>query len=195
MGGVLFMAEQASGDNLTVEEARTILGLRLLIARAASKDSLAWWEDHSLTPEASFVLERIFPMQPDLAARNLALAAARARHQAACPSSRGIVHLYRLDSDGRDELTLRSVSVLAAAVPEMPIDTTDLLRRALLEVLGQAMPYKALRRTDAHGLEISVPPTPTGVAPLLHRARTLAWAYLEGDRAKPVFPYCQERVT
>ena len=192
---MLPMRQPTHHNGLSPEDAGIILRLRLLIARAASKDSLAWWEDHSLTPEASFVLERIFPMQPDLAARNLALAEALARHQAACPSSRGIVHLYRLDSDGQDELAMRSVSVLAAAVPETPIDTTDLLRRALLEVLGQAMPYRALRRTDAHGLEISVPPTPAGVAPLLHRAGTLAWAYLEGDRAKPVFPYCQERVT
>ena len=192
---MLPMRQPTHHNGLSPEDAGIILRLRLLIARAASKDSLAWWEDHSLTPEASFVLERIFPMQPDLAARNLALAAARARHQAACPSSRGIVHLYRLDSDGQDELAMRSVSVLAAAVPETPIDTTDLLRRALLEVLGQPMPYRALRRTDAGGLEISVPLTPTGVAPLLHRARTLAWAYLEGDRAKPAFPYCQERVT
>jgi len=186
------MGQRLSHKGFTPEDARTVLRLRLLIARAASKDSLGWWDDHSLTPEASFILERIFPMQPSLAARNLALTAARARHRAACPSNQGIAHLYRLDLDGQDELAVRSVSPLAVAFPDEPIESVDQLRKHLTEVLGSPMSYQVLRRIDTQGFQIAVPPTPAGVAPLLHRARTLAWAYLEGAPRQPVFPYCLE---
>jgi len=50
------MSEHTSTDNLTPEEMRTILGLRLWVARAANKDSLAWWDDGSLTSHAGFLL-------------------------------------------------------------------------------------------------------------------------------------------
>jgi len=68
------VSKRTSADNLTSEDARTILGLRLVIVRAANRDSLAWWDDESLTPHARFLLGRIFPMAPPLAARSLPMA-------------------------------------------------------------------------------------------------------------------------
>jgi len=88
------MTRHTSADTLTPEEARTILQLRLLVARAANRDSLGWWDDESLTPPAGFLLERIFPTAPPLAARSLALAAALARHQVACPDGGRALYLY-----------------------------------------------------------------------------------------------------
>jgi len=189
------MAEHTPTDNLTPEEIRTILGLRLLIARAASKDSLAWWDDESLTPHASFLLERIFPTAPPLAARSLALAAALARHQAACPANSEALHLYRLDADNQDKLVLRFAPLLAIPVPEEPITTLETLRQHLLDLTEEPAPYTVVRGTDARGLEIDIPPCPASVSPMVHRARTLAWAYLEGAPSEPVFPFCVEQRT
>ena len=186
------MTEQTSTGNLAPEEVRTILGLRLLVARAANKDSLAWWDDESLTTHAGFLLERIFPMAPPLAARSLALAAALARHQAACPANNRALHLYRLDPDNQDKLALRFVPLLPIPVPETPIATLEALRQHLLDLTGAPASYTIIRRTEAHGLQIEAPPGPPGVSPLAHRARTLAWAYLEGTPGEPVFPFCLE---
>jgi len=186
------MAKHTSTDNLTPEGMRMILDLRLLVARAANKDSLAWWDDESLTPHAGFLLERIFPTAPPLAARSLALAAALARHQAACPASSGALHLYRLDADNQDRLALRFAPLLAIPVPEEPIKTLETLRRHLFDLIGEPAAYTVVRETNAHGLEIDIPPCPVGASPLAHRARTLTWAYLEGAPGEPVFPFCVE---
>jgi len=186
------MAKRMSTDNLLPEETHTILGLRLLVARAANKDSLAWWDDESLTLHAGFVLERVFPMAPRLAARSLALAAALARHQAACPASDGALHLYRLDVDNLDRLALRFAPLISVPMPEESITTMDALRGHLLNLTGGPASYTVLRRVDAHGLLIQIPPHPERISPPLHRARALAWAYLEGAPGKPVFPFCLE---
>jgi len=184
------MTEQTSAGNLAPEEARTILGLRLLVARAANKDSLAWWDDESLTQHAGFLLERIFPTAPPLAARSLALAAALARHQAA--STEKALHLYRLDPDNQDKLALRFAPLLPIPVPEVPITTLEALRQHLLDLTGAPAPCAVVRQTETHGLQIEPPPCLAGVSPLAHRARTLAWAYLESAPGEPVFPFCLE---
>jgi len=186
------MSEHTSTDNLTPEGIRRILSLRLLVASAANKDSLAWWDDESLTPHAGFLLERIFPMAPPLAARSLALASALARHQAACPANNRALHLYRLDPDNQDKLALRFVPLLPIPVPEEPITTLETLRQHLLDLTGEPVPYTVVRRAGAHGLQIKVPSCPPDVSQLAHRARTLAWAYLEGTPGEPVFPFCVE---
>lgn len=180
---------------LSSEEAHAILALRLLIARAANTDSLAWWEDESLTPHAAFVLERTFPMAPPLAARSLALTAALARHQAACSAHNDAVHLYHLDADGQDKLALRDFSLLPIAVPQEPIETIAALQQHMVALIGGPWPCTALRRTDARGLQIQIPSSPDRASPLFHRARTLAWAYLQGAPEEPVFPFFLERTS
>jgi hypothetical protein len=186
------MIERMSTDSLTPEEAQLILGLRLLVARAANKDSLAWWDDESLTPHADFVLERVFPVAPPLAARSLALAAARARHRAAYPVNSRVLHLYRLDLDNQDKLALRFAPLLPVPVPEEPITTLAMLRQHLLNLTGKPAHYTVVGETSTHGLQIEVSPDPDETSPLMHRARTLAWAYLEGGPDKPAFPFCLE---
>ncbi len=182
------MAEYTAPKILTAEEAQLILQLRLLIARTANKDSLAWWDDESLTPSGRYLLERLFPMAPPLAGRSLALSAAQARHQAAFANKKKALHLYRLDSDNQDKLALRFEPLLPVAVPGDPIETIAALRQHLLDLVGEST-YTVIRRTDAHGLRLEIPPPPAGVSPLLHRARTLAWAYLEGTPNQAVFPF------
>lgn len=184
------MAAHINTEPIGSEQAAPILALRLVIARAASADSLAWWDDESLTSHASYLLERIFPFAPSLAARKLALAAALARHEAACPSANGAVHLYRLDTDNRDGLALRSVPLVSIPVPEEPITTLDSLRQHLLDLAGQPARYTVVRQAGTRELQIEIPPAPPAVSPMVHRA--LARAYLDGAPGEPAFPFCVE---
>jgi len=184
------MTQHTSTGNLTPQETRTILGLRLLIARAANKDSLAWWNDESFTTPAGFLLDRIFPMAPPLAARSLSLAAAIARHRAACTEE--TLHLYRLDSDNQDGLALRFEPLLPVPVLEKPITTLEALRQHLLDLTGNPAHYTIIREMSTHGLQIEIPSCPPGASPLAHRAQTLAWAYLESAPGAPVFPFFLE---
>ncbi|HXK43900.1 MAG TPA: BrxE family protein [Anaerolineae bacterium] len=178
-----------SGHDLPpLETQRSILALRLLIARAGGVDSLAWWEDHSFTDPATYVFDRLFPVSPPLAARTLALRAAWHRHQAACDAR--ALHLYRLDPDNRDALALRDISPLNVDLPTAPIPSMEALRAALLALTGKPRPYRVIMERAGHALHIELPPAPPGVEPLLHRAQTLAWAYLQGAPGQPLFPFC-----
>jgi len=171
---------------------QTILRLRLLIARAANRDSLAWWDDEALTAPAGFLLERLFPVAPPLAARSLALRAAFARHEGACTDIGGALHLYRLDADNADGLALRTVPLLSVPYPEAPIITTDALREHLIALLGQPVQVKIAQRRNGGALQITIPPCPAGVWAPLHRAKSFAWAYLEGAPGQPVLPFVAE---
>lgn len=159
------------------ETAQVIFRLRLLIARAANRDSLAWWDDDALTAPAGFVFDRLFPASPPGAARSLALHAATRRHQIACPAS--AVHLYRLDADNEDGLELRFRRLPIDSELDAPIPTLDALRERLLRLTGQPYPYTVVQELPLNGLLIKIPSPPKGMHPLEHRARTLAWAYLE----------------
>jgi len=184
-------ASAATSEILAPQDAQTILALRLLIARAAQNDSLAWWDDSSLTAPARFMLYRLFPMVPPVAGRSLAIRAASRRHTDACEAIPRAVHLYRLDLDNRDRLALRYVLPIHTPVPEKPIRDMAQLRQHLLALLRDPMPYTVVHRSE-NLLQINVPPPPPATSLLLHRAQTLAWAYLEGAPGHPVFPFCLE---
>lgn len=170
----------------------TILRLRLLIGRSANRDSLAWWDDESLTASADFLMQRLFPFAPPLAARSLALYAALARHQNACAGIEGAQHLYRLDADNADGLALRDAALLAVPYPEAPITTMDALQDHLTALLGQPGQFKIIQHRNGGALQIAIPPGPTSVSTMLHRAKSFAWAYLEGAPGQPVFPFVLE---
>lgn len=184
------MAERTPTVELTATDSHLILALRLLIARAANEDSLSWWDDESLTPAAAYLLNRLFPMAPRVAGKGLALRAALARHRVACPEDG--LHLYRLDADNRDKLALRFAPLDQVPVPETAIATKEALKDRLIELLDGPQPYTVLRQTATGGLLIDIPPAPVGVPPMVHRAKTLAWAYQEGAKAAPVFPFYTE---
>jgi len=186
------MANEMTDNAITVDDAEELLVLRLLIARAANKDSLAWWDDESLSSHGAFLLNRIFPVAPQTAARSLALRAARSRHEAACASEPNALYLFRLDAANQDELAVRQVALATLSVPEEPIGTMDALRAKLIQLIGELGPYKRVRLTGNQGLLIEIPPPPVGVSVWRHRAQTLAWAYLEGAHSQPVFPYILE---
>jgi hypothetical protein len=178
---------------LSDKDARDVLALRLLIARAANSDSLAWWGDDSLTPPAVYVLERLFPIAPPLAARSLALTAAQARHRDAFPKGEDALHLFRLDQDNQDRYDLRLVPLLEVPVSAEPITTMNMLRESLLALVGTPKPYTVLGKSMDYRLQIAVPHEPAGLSPLLHRAQTLAWAYLEGAPGESLLLFVLEK--
>lgn len=172
--------------------AQAILELRLLIARAANKDSLAWWDDESLASQGTFLLNRLFPVAPQTAARSLALRAAQSRHQAAFASEPNALHLFHLDAANQDELAVRQVAPSVVFVPEESINTMDMLRARLVQLIDAPRPYKRVRLIGNEGLLIEIPAPPAGVPVWRYRAQTLAWAYLEGACGQPVFPFILE---
>ncbi|MAT42176.1 MAG: hypothetical protein CL609_07530 [Anaerolineaceae bacterium] len=172
------------------DDAVAILGLRLLIARAANVDSLHWWEDNAFSEPAQFIFNRTFPGVPTLAARNLALRAAVARHLDACPPD--ALHLYHLDFDNLDRLVLEFWQLTEIVVPVEPIKTMEALRQHLLHLTAGPMPYEVVRTGANGGLQIRLPEPPKDVNPLHHRAVAFAWAFLEGQPGQPVIPYSLE---
>ena len=61
-----------------------------------------------------------------------------------------------------------------------------------MSLTGKPAQYSVVRRTEAGGLQVGIWPAPAGVSAVMHRAQTLAWAYLEGVPNEPVFPFCLE---
>ncbi len=57
-----------------------ILDLRLFIARAGERDSLAWWDSHALTEQGQWALARLYPRYADHAGARLAIEAAAIIH-------------------------------------------------------------------------------------------------------------------
>jgi len=170
---------------------QTILSLQLLIARAAQKDSLKWWEDDSLTPSGKYLLERLFFIDPDEAGRKLALEAARTRYQAAFEGSNNILHLFHLDQTGEVELSLQGIRLSTISIPPEPIPSTDILCRMLLERAGSPLKYQVVGERSNNRREIRLINTASNLS-VLAIAKTLACASLEGYPGKPIFPYIQQ---
>jgi hypothetical protein len=96
---------------LDLTEINTILGHQLLIARAAQKDSLNWWENGSPTPSGQYFLERLFSININTTGRRQALEPAKVRHQAAFGSVNSSLDLFRLDQTAAIELSLQRANL------------------------------------------------------------------------------------
>ncbi len=173
---------------LDVEGKNTLLGLRLLIARAAQKDSLGWWEDDSLTEAGHYLLERLFLVNPEEAGRKLALEAARTRYQAAFNRDAAALHLFHLDKTGEIEHRLQGICLADIQPPKEPLLTMDALRQKLFELAGHPLKFQIVGERANHRLEIRIHGA-SGKTPILDVAKTLAWASLEGKPGQPIFPY------
>ncbi|HNT24174.1 MAG TPA: BrxE family protein [Anaerolineales bacterium] len=173
---------------LEVEEKKALLSLRLLICRAAQKDSLAWWEDESLTPAGGYLLDRLFLTDPGEAGRKLALEAARTRYQAAFNGSSEAMHLFRLDQTGDIEHGLHGIRLLDVSLSPDPITTLDDLQQKLLALIGQKPQYQIVGERAERRLEIRLK-SPIVKPQVLEAAQALAWACLEAKQGQPIFPY------
>lgn len=178
---------------LEASESELILRLQLVIARAAQKDSLRWWEDDSLTPSGKFLLERLFIVDAEEAGRKLAVEAAKVRFQAAFGDKNNALNLFHLDQAGEVEHALQGIRLSSIPIPADPILSMEDLRRVLLEQVGSPLKYQVLGARSNSRLEIKIENLPTkfDLNPI---AKTLAWAMLEGEPGKPIFPYIRQTI-
>jgi hypothetical protein len=178
---------------LDAHERNLILTFQLLIARAAQKDSLKWWEDDALTPSGKYLLERLFLVDADEASRKLAIEAAKVRFQAAFGNENNVLHLFHLDQTGDVEHSLQGINLSSIPVPSESIQSIDDLRQMLLEHVGSPMKYQVVGERSSNRLEIKRGEAHSK-SDLIHIVKTLAWATLESEPGKPVFPYFQQTV-
>lgn len=179
-------------QSLSLAEKQQIVQLRLLIARAAQPDSLAWWEDDSLTPSGSFLLEKAFVFAPEEAGRTLALRAAGYRFQAAFAGEPDALHLFRLEPTGEVEYGLREVDVMKLKLPAQPIVSIEDLKQQLTGLAGSAPGYKVVSERAEHRIEIRLSDEADRSNPL-RLAQIFARAMLEGQPGAPLFPYLAAR--
>jgi len=175
---------------LEADAITTIIKLRLLILRAAQKDSLHWWEDESLTQSGGFLAERVFVMDTPETVRKLALEAGKTRYRMALGEDRKRLHLFWLDRMGQTEHDVLWLRLLNYEMPTEPITSMDMFREKLLEITGAPMPYERAYNTTIETMEIRIKGFP-GKVSVVNLAKTLAWACLESSHGKPVFPYVQ----
>lgn len=169
----------------------SLIALRLLIIRAAQKDGLRWWEDESLTQAGGFLVEKLFLMDTAETARKLAMEAARTRYRMAFGEDKNRLHLFQLDRTGQVEYDLREKRFTDVEMPTEPITTTEALRKKLLALTGQPMVYEKVGESSMNSeLEIRIKGFSAQMSPL-ELAKTLAWASLESQPGKPLFPYVQ----
>lgn len=173
------------------DDLKSILQLRLLIIRAAQKDSLGWWEDESLTRAGGFLVEKLFLMDTAETARKLAMEAARTRYRMAFGDDKNRLHLFRLDRTGQVEYDLRELRFTSVDMPMEPIPSMEALREKLLALTGQPVPYEKVGERGMNSeLEIRIAGFSAKTPPLA-LAKTLAWACLESPPGRPLFPYVQ----
>jgi hypothetical protein len=170
-------------ESLSDSDAKRILDIRQLIARAATSDSMRWWEDESLSAAGLRLASRLFPRAPERAAARLAMLAARSRHNVAMPRGDSIVHLFDLGDEV--ELALDDAFHDQYSVTILPAVTSpDALEQALSD-LGITPVETSLPRSSSGALDVGI----TQSASVLERAQRLAAAYVLGDVRQPMFPY------
>ncbi len=172
------------------ESGRSIVGLCLVIARAGCLDSLAWWEDNSLTEAGLFSLKRLFPRTYERAAIRLAMQAARTRHEGVLRVA-GITdgsHLYSLLNP---EAMIEGPSELDSLRSDLwsPIPDRNILQRRLEAMAGPLPRLPVGVNVGLQGLIDLSDILPKSVAAKGQVAMNLAAAYLLGDQGKPVVPY------
>ncbi len=167
-----------------------IVQLRLMIIRAAQKDSLRWWEDESLTQAGWFLAERLFLMDTAETARKLGMEAAHTRYRMAFGDEKDKLHLFHLDPVDQVDYELRNMRLSDIPMPAEPITSSEMLRQRLLELTGEPAPYQVIDHGPNDQVQIRVKGF-SARTPALELAQGLAWACLESQMGKPCFPYFQ----
>ena len=101
-----------------------------------------------------------------------------------------VLHLFHLDQTGDIDLNLQGFSLSTIPISADAIYSIDELRQLLLEQVGSPMKYQVVGERSNNRLEIKMGDM-TSQRDIIHIVKTLAWATLEGERGKPIFPYIQ----
>jgi hypothetical protein len=135
-----------------------------------------------------YIIDRLFPRAPRVAAAKIALAAAKARHWSAIRAAPEIVHLF--DLGDKVEFELGAVPLDETWVREEPLtllQLTDEVGR--LCPVGVSSAVGPLAENGAIGTQLPQDPALPGNRNILE-ACALASVYVSrGDRGRAVFPY------
>lgn len=183
--------DHGSGHVITgcVDELWQVLAVRALIARAAARDALRWWDDEALSEAGLALAARLFPRWPERAALRMAMRAGRSRHRVALERFPGALHLFWLGNEVEHELERRLDNGVAAAgsIVIPPAVTSPEELGWALDALG-APPAATGRRANTPEIEIDA----RGATTLLERTLVLAAGYRVAGPAQPVFPYIRK---
>jgi hypothetical protein len=179
----------ANISTLTQNDSQHIVRLRLVIARAGQSDSMRWWADESLTPDATFLLGRLFPRSIEQSRRRLALQSARARHHAELAAIPGARHLFDLGDDIEFQIAQITDRDAPAHYPPAPITSLDELNVTLAHIIGTSSAPMLNGSQNGRVLEIDVDDN----LPSSQVAERLAWSYLQSATGAPIFPYFREQ--
>ncbi len=168
------------------------LRLCLAIARAGCKDSLAWWDDESLSEAGLFSLKRLFPRTFRSAAFQLALQSARTKHDGVLKAAQIGNARHLLEASGEiaaDELAATIDDLWSTLSPPI-LDRAEL--RCRLESVGGSLPALPPKL----GAQLEGVVDMSGVLRGLAGPdvdKTMAAAYLLGDRGKLVLPFVRKQ--
>ncbi len=176
-------------NNIDFHTLSRILQLQLLIARAGQNDSMRWWEDDSLTDSGGYLLERLFPFAPHTQGRKLALLSAKNRHDAVLGIEAQVFHLFSFGFDDERDPGSSEIDLADLELPNGPIRSINELETQLSVILA-GTPSQTNSNTVSNNYRVLIEmPANSGT---IDAANQLAWAYLQAEPGKPVFPYFKE---
>ena len=173
-----------------------IFEIRHRVARAGSADRLAWWESKALTPAGLYALERLFRRTAHLTAADLAIRAARLRHDRAVPQE-PFVHLFNFGEgfEGSFERWLIDRKAEAWKPPSLDGQVGDVGEHSVaqaLEDLNLDLPRTRRLSEEPNGCIVVGTVSPAALEAddqCLDAARRLAAAYTPAIPGRLVVPY------
>ena len=174
-------------------EMSLLLRYRLAIARLGERDLFHWWESSALTEEGRYALARLFRQTAMWAAIQLAMEAARARHEALVPPGARITlfDLGRDIEDSFDTWISRSRTENGAQMFDLPAvleASRSSVRQALavFDLPLQEIKPKALGDRTIHVAQIDPDELRQDTSGVVSKLLT---AYSRSDRQKFLAPY------
>ena len=173
-----------------------IFEIRRRVARAGSADQLGWWESKALTPAGLYALKRLFRRTAHLTAADLAIRAARLRHDRAVPKE-PLVHLFNFGErfEGSFERWLIDRKAEAWKPPSLNGLAGDVGEHSVaraLEDLNLDLPKTRKPSEEPNGCLVVGTVSPAALeaeGQLLDAARRLAAAYTPAVPGRLVVPY------
>lgn len=170
-----------------------LLNYRLAVARIGERDLFHWWESNALTEEGQFALRRLFRQSFMWVGVDLALEAARLRHEVLIPAGVRIT-LFNLGPEIEDSFSSwinrakadnQIEAVKIPIVPEAARTTVAEAFSALKVPIEEVKPKEGgdraihIGQVDRHDLRTDA----------LRVVRILLAAYLNSSKAKFIAPY------
>ena len=173
-----------------------VFEIRRRIARLGSSDRMAWWDSKALTPAGLYALGQLFRRTAYLTAADLAIRAARLRHDRAVPRE-PLVHLFNFGEafEGSFERWLIDRKAEMWDAPPLldePEDAVEGSAATALSDVKSDQPKAREDRAQQNGCVVVGTISPGAIEAedgVLDAARRLAPAYSPAVRGNLMIPY------